>query len=283
MGYELSKAYPHLMSVEPAYRGLRQWLRLHVAGTELLAMPSRAVDLLWHEFILHTVDYKEFCRQAYGHDLHHAPERSMDDQQAQALNGEGMARTFAMACADDRIQDPRAVLPTLFTVDAILGLGDGQLWTFDCGTTDCSAAAPWRCVRHRVLPFAPRGRSRQRDPRTGRRQTQDPNNYWLYAPAGEFHDGGHHSGHSHGGQPDMSHSDGGSSHAGHAHGGSSDGGASQGGDGGGHHSDSGNYGGGSDGGSSSGNSDTGSSSGSDSGGSSCGGSSCGGSSCGGSN
>jgi hypothetical protein len=260
---------------------------LHVAEPELLAMPSRAVDLLWHEFILHTVDYKEFCLQAYGHDLHHSPERSMDDQQTQVLNGEGMARTFAMACADDRIQDPTQVLPTLFTVDAILGLDDGQLWRFDCGTTDCSAAAPWRCVRHRVLPFAPRGLPRQRDPRTGRWLTQDPNNHWLYVPAGEFHDG-HHSGagHPHGGQPDTGHSGGGSSHGGHAHSGASCGGGqgvSLGADGAGQYSDSGGSSAGSDSGGSGGGSDSGGSGGgSDGGGSSCGGSSCGGSSCGGS-
>jgi hypothetical protein len=280
------------MSVEPAFQGLRQWLRLHVAAPELLGMPSRAVDLLWHEFILHTVFYKEFCLQAYGHDLHHSPERSMNDEQTQVLNGEGMGRTFAMACADDGIVDPKLALPTLFIVDAALGLTDGQLWTFDCGTTNCSAAAPWRCVRHQVLPFASRRLPRQLDPRTGR-WTQDQCNPWLFAQAGEFHEGGHHPGvgHSHGGQTDTGHSDNGSSHEGHAHGGSAspDGGghegANHGGDGGGVYSDSGSNSGGSNSGgsdssgSSSGSSDSGSSGGgSDSGGSSCGGSSCGGSS-----
>jgi hypothetical protein len=292
LGHDLSAAYPHLMSLDPAHQGLRQWLRLHVAAPELLGMPSRAVDLLWHEFILHTVFYKEFCSQAYGHDLHHSPERSMNDQQAQVLNGEGMARTFGMACADDHIADPQLGLPTLFTVDAALGLTDGQLWTFDCGTTSCIAAAPWRCVRHQVLPFAPRRLPRQLDPRTGR-WTQDQFNPWLFAQAGEFHDAGHHdAGHSHGGQPDTGHSCGGSSHEGHAHSGAADGGSqnheavSHAGDGGGPYSDSGNYSGASDGGSSSGAADSGSSGGGSdsgsSGGSSCGGSSCGGSSCGGS-
>jgi hypothetical protein len=290
LGHDLSVAYPHLLSLEPAFQGLRQWLRLHVAAPELLGMPSRAVDLLWHEFILHTVFYKEFCSQAFGHDLHHSPERSMNDQQAQVLNGEGMARTFGMACADDHIADPKLGLPTLFTVDAALGLTDGQLWTFDCGTTDCSAAVPWRCVRHQVLPFAPRRLPRQLDPRTGR-WTQDQFNPWLFAQAGEFHDGGHHAGagNSHGGQPDTGHSCGGSSHEGHAHSGAADGGSqsheavSHAGDGGGPYSDSGNYAGGSDGGSSSGGADSGGSdSGSSGGGSDSGGSSCGGSSCGGS-
>lgn len=299
LGHDLSKAYPHLLSLEPAVQGLRQWLRLHVAAPELLGMPSRAVDLLWHEFILHTVFYKEFCLGAYGRDLHHAPERSMDGRQAQVLNGEGMARTFGMACADDHIADPKLGLPTLFTVDAAVGLTDGQWWTFDCGTATCSAALPWRCLRHQVLPFAPRRLPPQFDPGQNR-WIQDTFNPWLFAQAGGFHDGGHHpdADHSDGGHPGAHQSDNGSSHDGHAHSGSPSpegggrDGASQGGDGGGHHSgggspDSGNYGGVSDSGSSSGVSDGGGSSGGSdtdgsSGGSSCGGSSCGGSSCGGS-
>ncbi|HEX3840672.1 MAG TPA: hypothetical protein VHU85_07765 [Acidimicrobiales bacterium] len=292
LGHDLSVAYPHLLSLEPAFQGLRQWLRLHLAAPELLGMPSRAVDLLWHEFILHTVFYKEFCLGAYGHDLHHSPERSMNGQEAQVLNGEGMARTFGMACADDHIVDPTLGLPTLFTVDAALGLTDGQWWTFDCGTTNCSAAPPGRCLRHQVLPFAPRRLPQQFDPRTNR-WTQDQFNPWLFAQAGEFRDGVHHhgDGHSPGGQPDMGHGDGGSSHEGHAHSGapSPDGGSHEGvshaADGAGPYSDSGGSGGYSDGGSGSsgGSSDSGSSSGgSDGGGSSCGGSSCGGSSCGGS-
>ncbi|HEX3460736.1 MAG TPA: hypothetical protein VHT49_07510 [Acidimicrobiales bacterium] len=302
LGHDLSKAYPHLMSLEPAFQGLRQWLRLHVAGPELLGMPSRAVDLLWHEFILHTVFYKEFCLGAYGHDLHHSPERSMNDQQAQVLNGEGMARTFGMACADDHIVDPKLGLPTLFTVDAALGLPDGQWWTFDCGTTSCSAAPPWRCLRHQVLPFAPRRLPQQLDPDQNR-WIQDTFNPWLFAQAGEFHDSGHHPGaeHSHGVQPDTGHSCGGSSNEGKVHSGagSPDGGSheamSHSGDGGGSHADSGsasgvtdsgNYGGVTDTGSSSGGGDGGGSGGGSdsgsSGGSSCGGSSCGGSSCGGS-
>lgn len=118
LGHDLSQRYPDVASVEIALRGLRQWLRLHVAAPELLAMPSRAVDLLWHEFILDTEAYQGFCRQAYGRPLHHAPGRSMDVDHARLLSGEAMARTFGMACIDEGILMPATVgLPILFSVD----------------------------------------------------------------------------------------------------------------------------------------------------------------------
>ncbi|HEX6358227.1 hypothetical protein [Actinophytocola sp.] len=37
--------------------------------------PSRAVDPGWHTFILHTRDYREFCRQTAGRFIDHVPMR----------------------------------------------------------------------------------------------------------------------------------------------------------------------------------------------------------------
>ncbi|MFI9008861.1 glycine-rich domain-containing protein [Actinosynnema sp. NPDC053489] len=36
--------------------------------------PSLRVDLGWHQFILNTVDYAEFCERVAGRFLHHVPE-----------------------------------------------------------------------------------------------------------------------------------------------------------------------------------------------------------------
>ncbi len=37
-------------------------------------MPSRIVDHAWHEFILDSASYIDFCDRAYGEYLHHIPE-----------------------------------------------------------------------------------------------------------------------------------------------------------------------------------------------------------------
>jgi hypothetical protein len=165
LGRDLLSRYPKLASSDLALRGLRQWLGLHVAAPGLLGMPSKGVDLLWHEFILDTVEYERFCRQAYGRTLHHAPERTIDP----AAQAEGVARTFAMACRDEGIQLPGMLaLPVLFTVDESLQLGDGQHWTLDCGRSTCAASPPVRCIRHAVRPHLPEHLPDQRRPANGK-------------------------------------------------------------------------------------------------------------------
>jgi len=85
------------------------------------------------------------------------------------LQGEGIGRTFAMACADGGIRLPQMLgLPILFQVDTALTMTDGQQWVLDCGHSDCSAISPTHCVRHQVRPFIPKHLPPQRDPMTGR-------------------------------------------------------------------------------------------------------------------
>ncbi|MYS91463.1 hypothetical protein GTY47_17800 [Streptomyces sp. SID5464] len=35
--------------------------------------PSKLVDIGWHAFILHTLDYADFCQQVVGQFVHHVP------------------------------------------------------------------------------------------------------------------------------------------------------------------------------------------------------------------
>jgi hypothetical protein len=97
--------------VAVALEGLRHWYLacLH-AGRETLGMPSRAVDIAWHEMILMTRTYHAFCERAFGHYLHHTPDSLMRESMDDSL-----ARTYAAA-------------PLLFAVDAELGLADGYRW-----------------------------------------------------------------------------------------------------------------------------------------------------------
>jgi hypothetical protein len=43
----------------------------HAPGQSLA--PSKLVDVGWHSFILHTVDYADFCRRVAGRFIHHVP------------------------------------------------------------------------------------------------------------------------------------------------------------------------------------------------------------------
>jgi hypothetical protein len=62
-------------AVALALEGLRAWyLACLWADRKTLGMPSRAVDVAWHEMILMTREYHAFCDRAFGHYLHHSPE-----------------------------------------------------------------------------------------------------------------------------------------------------------------------------------------------------------------
>ena len=50
-----------------------------------LGMPSRAVDIAWHEFILLTREYTAFCDQAFGGYLHHTPQSGRTFERNAAL------------------------------------------------------------------------------------------------------------------------------------------------------------------------------------------------------
>ena len=56
------------------FEGLRDWFWInHRAAGRKLSMPSQVVDDAWHEFILFTRNYEDFCKRGVGRFLHHVP------------------------------------------------------------------------------------------------------------------------------------------------------------------------------------------------------------------
>ena len=117
-----------MLTAETAERvldGLREWFIVCLREpNNLVGMPSRAVDIAWHEFILITRAYTDFCKRAFGRYLHHYPEAVMEVPIEAALD-----RTTKVL---------RSVLPgaasqsILLTIDRELGMesdknGDGSL------------------------------------------------------------------------------------------------------------------------------------------------------------
>jgi hypothetical protein len=73
-------------------QGLREWfLCCAWRDGEVLGMPSRLVDEAWHEFILDSRHYTEFCERAFGEYLHHTPETSMTTPMSGALEATSRA------------------------------------------------------------------------------------------------------------------------------------------------------------------------------------------------
>jgi hypothetical protein len=131
---------------------LRQFFRTSAqAQQRFVAMPSKAVDALWHKCILHTRGYEVFCRKAFGRMLHHTPAEALPPaplgKARNPTQHEGLRRAWRLACQDERI-DPHKPkrLPLLFALDASLGIAGGYVYALDCaalgadrGGTHCAS------------------------------------------------------------------------------------------------------------------------------------------------
>jgi hypothetical protein len=112
-------------------QGLRQFFLAYLkGGRKFVAMPSQVADDLWHEFILYTRHYQQFCRRAFGGFLHHTPAVVLGKARQ---DNAGLRRCWWQACRQENI-DPRQPtrLPLLFALDAKLGIADGFHYTPNC-------------------------------------------------------------------------------------------------------------------------------------------------------
>jgi len=80
--------------------------------------PSKLVDVGWHAFILHTVDYAAFCQRAVGRFVHHVP------------TNEGEQMPGGAASAHERTT--AAIQAAGYTVDA-------ELWRSAADCNQCHA------------------------------------------------------------------------------------------------------------------------------------------------
>ncbi len=128
--------------------GTRQWFRLVARHPKAkLAMPSVIVDDMWHEHVLHTRDYAEFCDSAFVRFLHHTPESAMSADGASANRTAGIATTYKVAQQDEPGEAGR--LPLLFRADAELGIGGGRRYLADCGGRgQCHDLPGSVCLQH---------------------------------------------------------------------------------------------------------------------------------------
>lgn len=112
-------------------RALRQFFLAHLAAKrEFVSMPSQVTDDLWHEFILYTRNYDDFCQRAFGRFMHHTPAVVLGKAQQSNV---GLRRTWWFCCREEHINPTTPTrLPLLFAIDAKLGIGDGFRYVPDC-------------------------------------------------------------------------------------------------------------------------------------------------------
>jgi hypothetical protein len=100
-------------------RGLKDFFLIYSMTHQKIAMPSQAVDVLWHALILDTQAYHAFCQQAFGKMLHHIPSERMLEER---VDDAALCLAWQGACRLDTM-DPHSStqLPRLFAIDAWLG------------------------------------------------------------------------------------------------------------------------------------------------------------------
>ncbi|NJS36561.1 MAG: hypothetical protein HC765_09255 [Brachymonas sp.] len=130
---KLRAHYPHLSAADTQQveQGLRDFFLACLYGKgRFMAMPSQAVDVMWHEFILHTKAYADWCDEALGRFLHHSPAEALGHS---AARNDGLRRIWFWCCQREVI-NPRAPshLPRLFDIDAALNIPDGFRYRPDC-------------------------------------------------------------------------------------------------------------------------------------------------------
>lgn len=126
-------AYPHLNTnqLREVIKGLRDYFQIClVLRRKPVAMPSKVVDLAWHEFILFTMSYQKFCGQAFGRFLHHTPAEAMSSQRRAQ---QGIKNCWREACNFKNInpQNP-SKLPLLFAIDKKLSIKGGFHYAKNC-------------------------------------------------------------------------------------------------------------------------------------------------------
>ncbi|GAB2867703.1 hypothetical protein GCM10027277_40990 [Pseudoduganella ginsengisoli] len=132
---KLTKRHPHLTlrDCQLVSHGLRQFFLAHLkSGRMYVSMPSQVADDLWHEFILYTKNYEQFCNKAFGRFLHHTPAEVLDKARR---NNDGIRRCWRYACLEENINPKSPTrLPLLFALDAKLNIAAGFMYALDCAT-----------------------------------------------------------------------------------------------------------------------------------------------------
>jgi uncharacterized membrane protein YgcG len=108
-------------------KGFKDYLALHVLTKQAYAMPSKAVDALWHVMLEFPDQYEQFCQQAIGRSLTHQP-YSETDTASQNRQRQQLMATWRTSCQLQKL-NPRNTheLPRLFAIDLALVWQDGHL------------------------------------------------------------------------------------------------------------------------------------------------------------
>ena len=132
---QLAEKYPQLSAndISQSLEQLKEYFHLcRMAMAEgvfngkrsMVAMPSKIVDEAWHEFILFTKEYENFCKKVFGEFLHHSPAKAI---QRKSEVETSLQNAWRLACARQGINPLKPNrIPLLFSIDEICNVSEGN-------------------------------------------------------------------------------------------------------------------------------------------------------------
>jgi hypothetical protein len=126
--------YPKMTPTQQEYgeKALKQFFMIYAKSNHLnkispaFDMPSKVVDSLWHQFILASRDYHNFCETAFGQYFHHKQhdEPQHTDLIEKTLSS-GLINTFRATKSLDKATWVVGALPLVFAMDAMMNIQGG--------------------------------------------------------------------------------------------------------------------------------------------------------------
>jgi hypothetical protein len=133
---QLRQQYPELSIKQRRLieLGFKDYLAVHAMQKQAYAMPSNAVDALWHVLLEHPIQYQQLCQQTIGRKLEHHP---YDTNLKPEERSKQMLETWRFSCMlHDYHPRNTAQLPRLFAIDQALNWQDGQYFEVEQMTKD---------------------------------------------------------------------------------------------------------------------------------------------------
>ena len=126
---KIAEEYPKLSSydIDIVLDGLKQFFIVaYLAKGRRIGMPSVIVDAAWHHFILHTIDYHNFCKKAFGKLFNHTPNSSIENPKDIAIE---LRCTWQIACELENVNPKHPTrIPLLFGLDSRLKIENGNYY-----------------------------------------------------------------------------------------------------------------------------------------------------------
>ena len=123
---KLKQQYPELSLKQRRLieLGFKDYLALHVMQKQAYAMPSHAVDALWHVMLQYPIQYQQLCEQTIGRTLNHSPYDGTTRPEEQVKQ---LFEAWKYSCMLHGYNPSNTMqLPRLFVVDQVLGWEHGQ-------------------------------------------------------------------------------------------------------------------------------------------------------------